>query len=128
MYATKCHNCLTWIKPISVLLVQGTIVHTDSSQSRSESLADVHPIRSWDGMNVGCLSLGSGNIREEEEEEKEKKPNKQRCQFPRRLLCILPQTHPLTGPSLKDFLLISRKRHHYKLITASPKENIVLVK
>lgn len=76
MYATKCHNCLTWIKPISVLLVQGTIVHTDSSQSRSESLADVHPIRSWDGMNVGCLSLGSGNIREEEEEEKEKKQTK----------------------------------------------------
>lgn len=81
MYATKCHNCLTWIKPISVLLVQGTIVHTDRSQSRSESLADVHPIRSWDGMNVGCLSLGSGNIREEEEEEKEKKQTNKDVSF-----------------------------------------------
>lgn len=44
-----------------LFLLQDFIARTDRSQSRLESLADVHPIHSWAGMNAECQSPASGN-------------------------------------------------------------------
>lgn len=44
-----------------LFLLQDFIARTDRSQSHLESLADVHPIHSWAGMNAECQSPASGN-------------------------------------------------------------------
>lgn len=100
-----------------LFLLQDFIVHTDRSQLHLELLADVRPTHLWAGMNAGCQSPGSGNTGGVGDIVTKGNPSASCC----RLLTF-------TGPALKNRLLpATTKRHHYEFITASQKENIVLL-
>lgn len=108
-----------------VFLLQDFIVRTDRSQSHLESLADVHPIHSWAGMNAECQSPASGNT--------EGGGGGGGYRFivtegnPSAFCCRLLPSLVLPFNEKTDFCLPQRKRHHYKFITASQKENIILL-
>lgn len=100
---------------MALFVLQDFIVHTDRSQLHLELLAGVHPIHSWAGMNAEYQSLGSGNTGGGEGDHVTKG-------------ILLQALSTVTGPALKNRLLpATMRRHHYEFITASKKENIILL-